>query len=1820
MTASQITETIATTLEAHIQDGLLILGDTTIAAVPLGKLFDLLNTGAQTLGFNHVTLAKADNTVTLTGQSSLLGADNIDLEAVFTDENGTVSFSVSAKHLPACHVPGTPWLSLLQGQLALQVKGENHDIMGTINGTVHAGSVDIAAVFEVSKTADSVDLSWSIAEIDLSQIATVFLSGAALPPELPIFSFKDVKTTVTPKTGAFSFEATSANAWEFPAGGGGLSITEVTVTVDRESRDSQPHCAIAISSDIAKDIVDGLTIADFKLDFDFKGQEWSVAGTVDAAVAEATASLVAAYSQKPEGKTLTLTAQSEMQPVNLGSIGNLSLATLELAFTKPSAVEAGQPAALEWSIVAKGALSIPGAIESHGSLSIYRRDGKAGLEFQPEQATATIHLPPSQQATMALDFGSLTVSRTTTATNTHEWLFDASVSLTLSGLNATVENYLPKKLPMHFKASKQSVALEIDGTIEAIQFVIPKVDVPSLGGLSLGTAEIELSTLAISLGQTVELSAVLGVGLPSQLNTLFGVKKDSDGRVQKDANGDLVPSVEFFRTFKPHDPEHTTVQLKLEMSEAGIKVTPETSFINAIELVTENGKTRWHGDFGDYGAIVVDVPEFTYSATTTAFEVSGGFEVTRPLALPLTPIKHLLDACKLSGAAKTLPDALPFSNVKIDANNLVDQLVKMLDSLLERTGGGQLSSDAKKVLDTIGQNFHKLPTSFIDYLDIQIPQSFNFDIAVTPEGAVRFDASVKEGDPPIKLLFPGLMLLMPVLNGITLRSISFGETAGGSLFLLKVDADIDQFDLPTLAAALVLPDIPDSPLPSTQALHRRLRLNDLDMVLPTALPIPIPLFYKNVGIEYLGLEGLMLQAHAQFPMPKPSLKAIGELLSNFKQFFTNSTYRLDPKTPPQGLDPTFFSLHQNSIQLPKYLGGNTLAPQKDPEITYETIASLLNGMKFLTINDLVQAIPLANRIGFVTGAIGPLSANFGWLVTTPDEFRQLPSTPVNLKQIAYQQLGLANDDQATDILTVLPMATANGNTGEQGLVVFMKGGWNVQNVTTFDAAFGLVAAGTVGFNTGFKIAGSLANFVDLKLAGSIAVQGKPGALQASPAAIDLTSHALTFSGQNQYVTLGNAPVLNFTGAITIAAWIKPTAIDGLRNIVAHGYNAAPAGEVYLRILNGQYQVGSWDGNDYFVAAPIPASDVGTWVHLAGVFDGSAWKLYRNGVLVGTQVTTIDRAAVPHVDTVSQNPPTHADTVVRFTHIDTVRPLPPVHVDIPAQPAVHIAIPTKGAFPVQSNWAIGASGSGTERFFQGQIAEVHLWNQARTAAEIQAEMSRPLSGSEPGLVGYWALNEGTGTVVRDRSSNGTTGTIQGAIWSQPPALTASPNPTVQIKGSSLLTIPILNNHQVFKGDVQIVDQSFSCKGIFTLFPPESPLQVSGSLIGSLNRSDFFLSGSVATTLAGFVLQAAKATVSNHRIFVEGTWLGFPAALDVQMANSALKLNGQIGVNAGIQTNVGPLTEPVTGLTIVQSIPLNTRLTGSLNTTISYVGTTASFAAGVTGSFSWNGTSLPLPTFNLTAPPTDLSALQNVLINQIGTHARELFGSFFNTPYKAFRAGFDGTVTLVNNLQPALNAAKRWNGTAWNAVSQWSSQGWKSSYQWNATAWNATASWRDSAWRASTQWSDTAWNATTRWSDDAWNATAQWSDDAWAATTTWTADSWNATTTWSKETWQASTTWTSKVWNSTKTWTVDQFKNPLQTLRSLFHIDTTIPGVNVDFPPHGDTTHADSSSHIDGSKFGIHVDSNPHFDVPTGTHVDTPAVHTDTPPAHTDTPGF
>jgi hypothetical protein len=174
----------------------------------------------------------------------------------------------------------------------------------------------------------------------------------------------------------------------------------------------------------------------------------------------------------------------------------------------------------------------------------------------------------------------------------------------------------------------------------------------------------------------------------------------------------------------------------------------------------------------------------------------------------------------------------------------------------------------------------------------------------------------------------------------------------------------------------------------------------------------------------------------------------------------------------------------------------------------------------------------------------------------------------------------------------------------------------------------------------------------------------PGTPSASPPAptslvppVRFTDRgSLSFNGVDQWVQLGNPDLLNFGGPLTLAAWVRLDDGAANHNIVSHGYRLAPDQEVALRAYAGKYQFLWWDGIDHGAALPIPASDIGTWVHLCGVFDGSTYFLYRNGALVAT---TADANAPMRFDAtwaIGGRPPVDADPPYRLMQgaIDDVR--------------------------------------------------------------------------------------------------------------------------------------------------------------------------------------------------------------------------------------------------------------------------------------------------------------------------------------------------------------------------------------------------------------------------------------------------------------------------------------------------------------------------------------------------------------------------------------
>jgi hypothetical protein len=64
--------------------------------------------------------------------------------------------------------------------------------------------------------------------------------------------------------------------------------------------------------------------------------------------------------------------------------------------------------------------------------------------------------------------------------------------------------------------------------------------------------------------------------------------------------------------------------------------------------------------------------------------------------------------------------------------------------------------------------------------------------------------------------------------------------------------------------------------------------------------------------------------------------------------------------------------------------------------------------------------------------------------------------------------------------------------------------------------------------------------------------------------------------------------------------------------------------------------------------------------------------------------------------------------------------------------------------------------------KGSIDEMRIWNTARNVFEIRKYMNTGLTGSEPGLIGYWTFDDVWSNIVSDRTSYNNDGILMGSV--------------------------------------------------------------------------------------------------------------------------------------------------------------------------------------------------------------------------------------------------------------------------------------------------------------------------------------------------------------------------------------------------------------------------------------------------------------------------
>jgi hypothetical protein len=211
-----------------------------------------------------------------------------------------------------------------------------------------------------------------------------------------------------------------------------------------------------------------------------------------------------------------------------------------------------------------------------------------------------------------------------------------------------------------------------------------------------------------------------------------------------------------------------------------------------------------------------------------------------------------------------------------------------------------------------------------------------------------------------------------------------------------------------------------------------------------------------------------------------------------------------------------------------------------------------------------------------------------------------------------------------------------------------------------------------------------------------------------------------------------------------------------------------------------------DGSDdYVLVADHNALDLG-----AGNFTWEAWiKRSRSGVRedvltkkdvfadsehdLAMLIASDDRVNVFLRETLTGTPAVYLSSTsqigTEWTHVAAVRSQGMVTLYVngvaEASRAVSYNVSSTGPLLIGANRVNNAGADAAPVFnFAGLVAEVRIWNVARTAQQLNAAKGEPLSGPEPGLVGYFPLDSRAPASAEDRSQTANHGVLRnGPVW-------------------------------------------------------------------------------------------------------------------------------------------------------------------------------------------------------------------------------------------------------------------------------------------------------------------------------------------------------------------------------------------------------------------------------------------------------------------------
>ncbi|WP_335918630.1 Ig-like domain-containing protein [Shewanella algae] len=227
----------------------------------------------------------------------------------------------------------------------------------------------------------------------------------------------------------------------------------------------------------------------------------------------------------------------------------------------------------------------------------------------------------------------------------------------------------------------------------------------------------------------------------------------------------------------------------------------------------------------------------------------------------------------------------------------------------------------------------------------------------------------------------------------------------------------------------------------------------------------------------------------------------------------------------------------------------------------------------------------------------------------------------------------------------------------------------------------------------------------------------------------LSNTAYEFSDGDAVTLTNAASALANDSTFTLEMWANFSSTSGIINLMDITGSLDAGGFI---IYNNTMTVDlSGDFSSLTQSNPITIS-TNVWYHFAFVFNNGQWDFYLDAQAAGIGV---------------------ADMGGNNT--------------VPDYQAANV-----------NNLVAGLQNHGSVNNFTGKIDDIRLWSTARTQTEIQNNRQLELAGNETGLIGYWKLNETSGTVVNDSQTNGSIlqGSSSGVTLGVTGAFTGNQSPT------------------------------------------------------------------------------------------------------------------------------------------------------------------------------------------------------------------------------------------------------------------------------------------------------------------------------------------------------------------------------------------------------------------------------------------------------------